>query len=43
MKNTDEAKKVKKNKGDMYYAIYERVHPQINSISELYNFITTNE
>ena len=37
MKNTNEARKVIKNKGDMFYSIYERVDPEINSLSELYD------
>jgi hypothetical protein len=35
MKNTDEAKKVKKNGGNMYYAFFERITPQINTIDDL--------
>jgi tRNA (guanine-N7-)-methyltransferase len=38
MKNTDEARKVMKKKGKMYYAVYERVEPTgINSLYDLYN------
>ena len=36
MKNTNEAKKVIKNGGKMFYSIYERVDPKINNLSELY-------
>ena len=36
MKNTNEAKKVIKSGGNMYYSIYERVDPKINNLSELY-------
>ena len=36
MKNTNEAKKVIKNKGNMFYSIYERVEPKIKNLSELY-------
>ena len=37
MKNTNEAKKVIKNGGKMFYSIYERVEPKINSLTELYD------
>jgi tRNA (guanine-N7-)-methyltransferase len=38
MKNTDEARKVMKKNGKMYYAVYERVEPTgINSLYDLYN------
>ena len=37
MKNTNEAKKVIKSGGNMYYSIYERVEPKINNLTELYN------
>ncbi len=36
MKNTNEAKKVIKSGGNMYYSIYERVEPKINNLTELY-------
>ncbi len=36
MKNTNEAKKVIKNNGNMFYSIYERVEPKIQNLSELY-------
>ena len=36
MKNTNEAKKVIKNGGNMYYSIYERVEPKISNLTELY-------
>ena len=39
MKNTNEAKKVAKANGKMFYKIYERVEPKINSIEELYNIV----
>lgn len=39
MKNTDEAKRVKVKKGEMYYAVYERVIPSINTIDDLLNTI----
>lgn len=39
MKDTDEARKVKKKNGPMYWAVYERVQPQINSIEELLNIL----
>ena len=39
MKNTNEAKKVRKENKEMYYSIYERVNPEINSIQELYNTV----
>ena len=35
MKNTDEARKVIKKGGDMFWAVYERINPKINSIQEL--------
>ncbi len=35
MKNTDEAKRVKKIGGKMYFAFYERIIPNINSIDDL--------
>ena len=37
MKNTNEAKKVIKSGGKMYYSIYEKVESKINSLSELYD------
>jgi tRNA (guanine-N7-)-methyltransferase len=37
MKNTNEARKVIKNDGKMYYSIYERVEPKNTNLSELYN------
>jgi len=43
MKNTDEAKKVKVKNGNMYWAVYERVAPQINTIDELLNSLTNIE
>ncbi len=38
MKNTDEARKVIKNNGSMFIAVYERVMPKINSIEELFDY-----
>ena len=35
MKNTDEARKVKRNNGSMYYAAWKRIKPNINSFSSL--------
>lgn len=35
MKNTDEARKVKRNNGNMYYAAWRRIKPNINSFSSL--------
>lgn len=35
MKNTDEARKVIKKNGPMFWAVYERVNPKINSIKDL--------
>jgi hypothetical protein len=40
MKNTDEAKKVQKVKGSMYYAVYERIKPEINTIEQLLQSLT---
>ena len=37
MKNTDEAKKVKVKNGSMFYAVYERILPKIDSIEDLLN------
>ena len=37
MKNTNEARKVIKNGGKMFYSIYERVESQIKNLSELYD------
>ena len=37
MKNTNEARKVIKNGGKMFYSIYERVEPKITNLSELYD------
>ena len=37
MKNTNEARKVIKNDGKMYYSIYERVEPKITNLSDLYD------
>ena len=39
MKNTDEAGKVMRNKGEMYLAVYERVIPKISSIKALINIL----
>jgi len=39
MKNTDEAKKVKKINGKMYIAVFERVEVKISSIDELIKII----
>jgi hypothetical protein len=39
MKNTDEARKVIKKNGDMFYAVYEKIMPKINSIKALYNLL----
>ena len=39
MKNTNEARKVIKNNGKMFYSIYERVEPKIKSLKELYDFL----
>ena len=39
MKNTDEARKVMKKKGNMYIAVYERVDEEIKSLHELYDKI----
>ncbi len=41
MKNTDEAKKVKVKNGPMFWAVYERVNPEINTIDDLLNLIKT--
>ena len=37
MKNTNEARKVIKNWGNMFYSIYERVEHDIKSLSQLYD------
>ena len=39
MKNTDEAKKVKKINGKMYIAVFERVDVKINNIEDLIKII----
>ena len=39
MKNTNEARKVIKNNGKMFYSIYERVEPKIKSLKDLYEFL----
>ena len=39
MKNTNEARKVIKNNGKMFYSIYERVDPKVKTLKELYNFL----
>lgn len=39
MKNTDEARKVQKKMGGMYYAVYERIMPSIKSIGQLYKML----
>ena len=39
MKNTNEARKVIKNNGKMFYSIYERVEPKVKSLKELYDFL----
>ena len=38
MKNTDEARRVMRKKGKMYYTAYVRIEPIINSLDELYKF-----
>lgn len=43
MKNTDEAKKVKVKNGPMFWAVYERIVPQINSIDDLLNSLKNIE
>lgn len=35
MKNTDEARKVKRNNGSMFYAAWKRVSPKINTFDDL--------
>jgi tRNA (guanine-N7-)-methyltransferase len=39
MRNTDEAKKVAKKKGDMFFAVYEKILPKITSVKALYNIL----
>ena len=39
MKNTDEARKVKKKNGRMYVLVYEKVSNNINSIEELWKIL----
>jgi hypothetical protein len=43
MKNTDEARKVRKRNDPMYWAVYERINPKINSIEELMNILNVSE
>ena len=43
MKNTDEARKVIRNKGNMYYTAYRRVEPKINSLDQLYDILSEDE
>jgi hypothetical protein len=40
MKNTDEARKVIKKDGPMFWAVYERINPKINSIKDLINTLS---
>jgi hypothetical protein len=37
MKNTDEAQKVQRKSGPMFWAVYERIIPKISSVEELIN------
>lgn len=39
MKDTDEARKVKRNNGSMYYSAWKRVSNKINSAYELINIV----
>ena len=43
MKNTNEARKVIKSKGEMYYSIYERVEPKIQTLDEVYECLLYSE
>jgi hypothetical protein len=43
MKNTDEAKKVQKINGAMYYAVYERIMPKIDSVDDLLKVLHNEE
>jgi hypothetical protein len=40
MKNTDEARKVIKNKGPMFWAVFERVAPKVDSVQSLINILS---
>lgn len=42
MKNTDEARKVIRNKGSMYYAAWKRVKAKINNFSDLLSIVKKN-
>ena len=39
MKNTDEAKKVKRNNGSMFYGAWRRIKPKINTFNDLLNAV----
>ena len=39
MKNTDEARKVKKKNGDMFVTVHEKVSNNIESIEELWSLL----
>ncbi len=39
MKNTDEAGKVMRKNGEMFYAVYEKIIPNIKSIKSLINIL----
>ena len=43
MKDTDEARKVMKKNGKMYYIAYERVEPKIASLKELYQTVNFSQ
>jgi hypothetical protein len=39
MKNTDEARKVKKKNGEMFITVHEKVSNNIDSIDDLWNLL----
>ncbi|MCQ2817071.1 MAG: tRNA (guanosine(46)-N7)-methyltransferase TrmB, partial [archaeon] len=43
MKNTDEAQKVQRKNGAMYYAAYRRIKPEVKSFGELYDLLIDDE
>lgn len=43
MRNTDEARKVKRNNGSMFYVAWRRVTPKIHSFSDLLSALSKQQ
>ncbi len=43
MKNTDEARKVKRNNGSMFYVAWRRIIPKINSFNDLLSALSKQQ